>query len=594
MTRVDEDTVFLREGTSGKTWMAEMNAHKEPNTQTCEHPDLDLFNPSIMQFHEKYSPVDCSHAEEDWVYTINGTFRISKRALRLPGTITCEYIPLEHHGDFSVREGLHVKPMLDGAPLTTDFFRVDCLSSTGKRDGTPAALLPILTGHHEEELPEARRGMPGAQPVDGHPWVWKEFKRHGYVTAYAEDMASIRTFQYRMLGFKEQPTDHYMRPFYQEAEKEYDSNIPYCLGSTPRHLNFMHWFEELFATYTRHPKFFFGFHSELSHNSNFPVQALDEDLVLFLDRLEKSGHLNSTLLILMADHGARFSYIRATTQGKLEERMPYFALRLPPWVKQLHPQLIRNLEINTRRLTTPFDIHETLMEVLTYSGSGLGDISKRAISLFKEIPKHRSCSHAGVTPHWCACLKWDTLKLSDSTVLSAVKSAISKINSYTKYNRKRCAILSLKKITSAARYLPTYDDYVAEQKLRQYRENFTQPRLRNYLDINQEVYQVSFITQPGNGHFEVTCSLDTTTRNFFVASTDISRINKYGNDANCIEKRHPRLRPFCYSPPVKLIASLVASPSNKASVVSTSRDKASLPVVADEVCRRHVNCPRPL
>ncbi|XP_025079252.1 LOW QUALITY PROTEIN: uncharacterized protein LOC112555193 [Pomacea canaliculata] len=536
--------------------------------------------------------------------------------------------------------------MLDGAPLTTDFFRVDCLSSTGKRylnihsgvarnkdvlsrletlgsissipvmtppsthtskqesvplslsliskslpslnlnvfmfgfdsmsrmswirllprtrkyfletlgglelegynivgDGTTAALLPILTGHHEEELPEARRGMPGAQPVDGHPWVWKEFKRHGYVTAYAEDMANVGTFQYRMLGFKEQPTDHYMRPFYEAEEKIYGIYYPYCLGSTPRHLNFMHWFEELFATYTRHPKFFFGFHSELSHNSNFLVQALDEDLVLFLDRLEKSGHLNSTLLILMADHGARFSYIRATTQGKLEERLPYFALRFPPWVKQLHPQLIRNLEINTRRLTTPFDIHETLMEVLTYSGSGLGDISKRAISLFKEIPKHRSCSHAGVTPHWCACLKWDTLKLSDSTVLS-VKSAINEINSYTKSNRKTCAMLRLKKITSVARYLPTYEDYVAEDNLRQYEESFTQPRRQNYLDVNQEVYQVSFISQPGNGHFEVTCTLDTTTGNFFVASTDISRINKYGNDANCIKNRYPHLRPFCY------------------------------------------------
>jgi hypothetical protein len=30
-------------------------------------------------------------------------------------------------------------------------------------DGTPAALLPILTGKMEEELPEARRGYPGAR-----------------------------------------------------------------------------------------------------------------------------------------------------------------------------------------------------------------------------------------------------------------------------------------------------------------------------------------------------------------------------------------------------------------------------------------------
>ncbi|PVD18509.1 hypothetical protein C0Q70_21058 [Pomacea canaliculata] len=294
--------------------------------------------------------------EEDWVYTVNGTFRISKNALRLHRDIKCEYIPLERADDFSVREGLHIKPMLDGTPLTTDFFKVDCEASTFQRymnihsgvarnnavfsrqeeltankeasessppslgnisfppltppstqsskhdslpssplfnsasllglrlngttsfGGTSAALLPILTGRQEEELPEARRGVPRAQPVDGHPWVWKDFKRHGYVTAYAEDMAKFGTFQLGMLGFNEQPTDHYMRPFYLEAEKMYKKNFLYCLGTTPRHRIFMNWFEELFA-YTSHPKFFFGFHREMSRNNNNPVQALDEDMV---------------------------------------------------------------------------------------------------------------------------------------------------------------------------------------------------------------------------------------------------------------------------------------------------------------------------
>ena len=49
-------------------------------------------------------------------------------------------------------------------------------------DGTPQALLPILTGRTERELPEARRGFPGATTVDGHPWIWKELTRVGYVT----------------------------------------------------------------------------------------------------------------------------------------------------------------------------------------------------------------------------------------------------------------------------------------------------------------------------------------------------------------------------------------------------------------------------
>jgi len=49
-------------------------------------------------------------------------------------------------------------------------------------DGTPQALLPILTGHSERELPESRRGFAGANRVDGHPWIWKELRDVGYVT----------------------------------------------------------------------------------------------------------------------------------------------------------------------------------------------------------------------------------------------------------------------------------------------------------------------------------------------------------------------------------------------------------------------------
>jgi len=49
-------------------------------------------------------------------------------------------------------------------------------------DGTPQALLPILTGKTEQELPEARRGFTGAMSVDGHPWIWNKLRDVGYVT----------------------------------------------------------------------------------------------------------------------------------------------------------------------------------------------------------------------------------------------------------------------------------------------------------------------------------------------------------------------------------------------------------------------------
>jgi hypothetical protein len=48
--------------------------------------------------------------------------------------------------------------------------------------------------------PEARRGFVNSSYVDKFPWIFKEYKKAGYVTQWAEDMQSIGTFQLRMLG----------------------------------------------------------------------------------------------------------------------------------------------------------------------------------------------------------------------------------------------------------------------------------------------------------------------------------------------------------------------------------------------------------
>ncbi len=71
------------------------------------------------------------------------------------------------------------------------------------------------------ELPEARRGHAGAVNVDGHPWIWKQMRRAGYVTQWGEDGAAFGTFTYRMLGFKYQPVDHYMRPYYIQVKSTF-------------------------------------------------------------------------------------------------------------------------------------------------------------------------------------------------------------------------------------------------------------------------------------------------------------------------------------------------------------------------------------
>ena len=417
-------------------------------------------------------------------------------------------------------------------------------------DGTPSALLPILTGRMEEELPEARRGFAGATTVDKHPWIWRDFSRRGYVTAWSEDSQNIAAFHYRMLGFKDPPTDHYTRPFFLAAEREYSRHLPLCWGSSPRHVAFMHWFRDLFDMYESHPKFFFGFHSEMSHGDNNVIQALDGDLVAFLKDLEAKGYLNSTLLILMSDHGARFGYIRATAQGKLEERMPYFSFRFPPWFHRQYPDIIKNMEINVNRLTTPFDIYETFLDILHYTGSGKANTSRRGVSLFSEITEERTCSDAEVTPHWCACLEWQTVNRSDARVVAAVQEAIAKLNHFTQSQRRKCAELTLSKITQSSRYVCTNEDNKAQRKIEKYWNQYHKKSEGRFdgtaCNAGSEYYQVSFITKPGEGHFEVICYRDVSSGSFKVSEQEISRIDRYGSQPACIASSMPHLRPYCY------------------------------------------------
>ena len=67
----------------------------------------------------------------------------------------------------------------------------------------------------------------------------------------------------------------------------------------------MNYITNIFNTYRNQPKFVFGFHGELSHDSYNDIGVVDEDLHKWVKDLQEFGHLNNTVLILMSDHGHR-------------------------------------------------------------------------------------------------------------------------------------------------------------------------------------------------------------------------------------------------------------------------------------------------
>ncbi|XP_071798043.1 uncharacterized protein [Asterias amurensis] len=393
-------------------------------------------------------------------------------------------------------------------------------------DATKGALIPLLTGKTELELPEVRQGEVNSEYVDTYPLIWNDFAKNGYATMFAEDWPGIATFNLRLNGFDKQPTDHYMRNLWNAANTE-----KHCLGSKPVHKVMLDYLLDYMTVYKDTPHFAFSFLVGLTHANINPLKLMDGDLYWFLADAKFYNLLNNTILLMFGDHGSRYSQIRQTLQGKLEERLPFMSMTVPHWFHRRHPELYRKLKLNSQRLMTPFDVHETLKSVLHLDVTP-ADVSQRGISFFNEIPEKRTCTDAHIDAHWCSCLTWEPA--SSEKTKQAAGALIKIINKKTERVRDKCAKLKLSMVLHAQQMVPNQkvlrftktDDH--NQRL----ASFSNGSTVNVTEL-PILFQVTVETLPGNGLFEGTIKvLPQSTAGIFVYETsgDISRINKYVGD----------------------------------------------------------------
>ncbi|KAK3732586.1 hypothetical protein QZH41_004981 [Actinostola sp. cb2023] len=267
--------------------------------------------------------------------------------------------------------------------LTDDLKSIVMKGYTIVGDGTTPALTALLTGNFEYELPEARRGFAMSQTIDNWPWIFKDYKKSGYATMYSEDGPTVATFNLRLHGFKNPPTDHFSRYFWQAAAV----TNPLCIHGKPQHVIHLDYFETFFEAYSKTPKLGFGYLSDISHNDQNTLYLLDGDLTKFLKNFQQ--RLNDTILIVLSDHGVRYGATRVMMQGHLEERLPFLSFTFPSWFESQHPEIVKNLRHNVDSVTSPFDLHLTLHHILSYPDVPKPHKGSRGSSLFAKIPRSR-------------------------------------------------------------------------------------------------------------------------------------------------------------------------------------------------------------
>ncbi|XP_071872290.1 uncharacterized protein [Bombus fervidus] len=410
-------------------------------------------------------------------------------------------------------------PITERYLLETGWLRFDGYNKMG--DNTFPNLMAILTGQNQSQAYSlCKPTVP--YMLDRCPFLWRNFRDAGYATAYGEDETALNTFNYLKMGFVEQPTDYYLRPYMLACEKllkvRKRFGLKYCTGPETSFDRILDYAIEYARAFRGSPYFGFFWTISVSHENANGLSSMDGRLLDKLKRLESEGIANDTMIVLLSDHGMRWGPIRNTFVGWYEERLPFLYLWLPEWLREERPEAYSSLRANQRRLISPFDLYETLRDVLQLSGGSANPSSGcpgcRSL-LAGPVPLERGCSDVGISSHWCACSAFESADPRDPIVQKGAQVFLDHVDKLLdgyrdKKGRRLCAKLRLKKLHRVDRVI-------------------------DFGNSSSVAYFYMIQVSPGDGKFEMTVRYHEN-GTYTLSDHEVSRINPYASTAECLDR----------------------------------------------------------
>ena len=396
-------------------------------------------------------------------------------------------------------------------------------------DNTFPNLMAVLSGLTVEQM-KSTCWKNDDDVFDKCPFLWNEYQKRGYVTAFAEDSSNMGLFQFGKKGFKSSPTDFYWTTMNHVSNEQigfnYQGNSNQCLGTRLSYQvlwNYLLKFVETskLISLSKVPFFALFWLTSITHDYlNYP-HLIDDDFLTVLKRLKNLHTFENSIVIVLSDHGIRWGEYRSTFNGFLEERLPFLYFILP---KSFPKHLKSILKKNSKRLTTPFDLYHTFKDVLSVNSNLNG--FENGQSLFKVVPENRTCASANINDHWCTCQTLDPISIHDNVTSNISYSMINELNSYLK-NSTLCAQLSLDRVISVMKKT----------------QHTSQKETLTYLYND---YLISLSALPSLAIFEATY------RHYLLNNTyqlvgSISRLNMYGTQSHCVNNYTLKLYCFCVS-----------------------------------------------
>ncbi|KAM8706165.1 hypothetical protein ACLKA7_010446 [Drosophila subpalustris] len=410
-------------------------------------------------------------------------------------------------------------------------------------DNTFPNLMAILSGYLPDSAKEKVCDTDNKGCFDRMPFIWKYLKGAGYLTAYAEDECDINTFNYVKPGFVEQPVDYYYRPFLKAFQGEMDTwkcascTLKYCIGRRVQSSYVYDYAKEFAKRYVdERPIWGLFWSSSFSHDSYSMPSKMENFTLQYLLDFKQDGVFKQSIVIFFSDHGARYGTLSSYSSGFLEERLPMMFIYLPPWFRAKYPEYVKALELNRNRLTSNYDLHNTLKHIVELgqlpSSPKLPKASDcpQCQSLFYPVKEIRTCAEAGISEHYCTCVPYKRISADWSDRIA--HGVIGRINDYLwgRNFSSLCANLTL--------------SYVHK----------TEIKIESNMSFHDELptvdvafYRTKFKVQQNSADFFATVLYNNATDHVDVNVETISRTNSYEEDSTCIGDKLAKLYCICHS-----------------------------------------------
>lgn len=151
---------------------------------------------------------------------------------------------------------------------------------------------------------------------------------------------------------------------------------------------------------------------------------------------------------------------------------------------------------------------------------------------------------SGIDEHWCPCLQFTPDDTQSQAANRSAQAVVDHINARltSSHRLKRlCHAISLGRIHSIMKYEPN-SKVQTFQSTNQKAYN-TKPRY-GAPTTDDLHYLITMETSPRGALFEATVAI-ASDDGTVVVNPNISRINLYGDQPNCIARTHPYLKKFC-------------------------------------------------